>query len=854
MNFQKQTTNRYLKLISVLSIFAVIGLILPSQIIHAANANLKVSGVVRSYSTPNAGDNVRFDVYVLNNGQALAASSNVKFRVDAGNNGSYENTFYQGVSSISNGDTKVVYFSWTPSAAGYYGVEVCVDNNNSVVESNETDNCTTQSFNVIGSAGTVTPPLVINPPITNNPPQTPTVNIRANNSDTPITIPYNTSANLTWSSTYTSFCSVSPGGWTGTSGSQSTGNLTIGKTYSLNCTGPNVSDSITVNVASQTNQNPPVQNPPVVVTPPPTSSYVNLKITGVVRSYTTPMVGTAVRFDVYIKNDGNIASANSETKFRVDSGNNGSYETTLEQVVGSIAAGDSKTISFGWNPSSAGSYKVEFCADGNRKIVEFNETDNCSTQIFNVIAKSTTPPPGSQTPITIPPQIIYLPGQTPAPIYIQSPNQPAQVVYLPGQTSAPVYLQSGNTSPQIIYYPGNSNNYSASAFAQSTADLSVTDVVTSPKVADIVAGKPVTISASIKNNSNIIRAEPSQVSFKVDDNSSADSDIFYSQTIDFVQPGDYRAVSFTWTPQITGSHRIEICADYTNNITEYDEANNCTILYTNSNSNSYSYLPKISIYASPVNISKGQTSSLFWNSNNTTSCYATEGWSGYKSTSGSETIYPENSRNYTITCYNSYGQNSATATVFVDGKYISQNLVASCVVDPISANTGRQVTFAAGQAGAKGDVTYTWSGDISGSGITRKITFSNSGTKNVMVTVKDEAGRTATAQCQTKINGVVSNFISKIVKPKPPVVTPVCDCQTQKPVIDEPQEIYNINQNQPPVNAQVVPAGMVLTLGLDGAAKLFLWSSIILINLFLIAALAFMFMFVSRNYGKRINE
>ncbi|MEK7565042.1 MAG: CARDB domain-containing protein, partial [Patescibacteria group bacterium] len=398
------------------------------------------------------------------------------------------------------------------------------------------------------------------------------------------------------------------------------------------------------------------------------------------------------------------------------------------------------------------------------------------------------------------------------------------------------------------------------SFFQATADLSVTDVTTNPKATDIVAGKPVTVSASIKNNSNIIRAEPSQVSFKVDDNSSASTDIFYTQTIDFIQPGDYRAVSFTWTPSITGNHRIEICADYTNNITELDEANNCAILYTNTNSDSISYLPKISMYSSPVNISKGGTSSLIWNSNNTTGCYASDGWSGYKSTSGSETIYPENSRNYTITCYNSYGQNSATATIFVGNQSISQNFVASCITDPASTSIGRQVVFAAGQAGAKGDVTYTWSGDVYGTGILKKVSFDSSGIKTAIVTVKDDAGRIATAQCQTKINGAISTFISKIIKPKPPVVTQVtkniCDCQVQK-AIDETEELYNETQNEPTTQnivqtgVAVAPAGLVLTLGLDSAAKFFLWSSVILTNFFLIAALFLMFMYVSRNYSRK---
>ncbi len=80
----------------------------------------------------------------------------------------------------------------------------------------------------------------------------PTVSLRANNSTGSTTIPYNTSANLTWSSSNTNDC-VALGSWSGsksTSGSQSTGNLTSSKTYNIECTGSggSVSDSVTVNV------------------------------------------------------------------------------------------------------------------------------------------------------------------------------------------------------------------------------------------------------------------------------------------------------------------------------------------------------------------------------------------------------------------------------------------------------------------------------------------------------------------------------------------------------------------------------------------------------------------------------
>jgi len=74
----------------------------------------------------------------------------------------------------------------------------------------------------------------------------PTPTITAGNT----TIDYNTSTTISWSSSAATSCTVSPTGWTGTSGSHSTGNLTSSQTYTVNCSGPggSASNSVTVTV------------------------------------------------------------------------------------------------------------------------------------------------------------------------------------------------------------------------------------------------------------------------------------------------------------------------------------------------------------------------------------------------------------------------------------------------------------------------------------------------------------------------------------------------------------------------------------------------------------------------------
>ncbi len=89
-------------------------------------------------------------------------------------------------------------------------------------------------------------------------PVTPVVDIKANNSDGPISITSGTSANLSWTTTNAISCQASNGfsGAKGTSAtSLSTGSLTSAKTYTLACTsssGASASDSVTVNVSTPT--------------------------------------------------------------------------------------------------------------------------------------------------------------------------------------------------------------------------------------------------------------------------------------------------------------------------------------------------------------------------------------------------------------------------------------------------------------------------------------------------------------------------------------------------------------------------------------------------------------------------
>ena len=90
----------------------------------------------------------------------------------------------------------------------------------------------------------------------------PSVDLRVNGFNGPISVFYNGSANLSWYSSNVDSCYAS-NGWSGTkstSGSESRTNLTSSKTYTITCNGSggSVSDSVSINVHGYQDDNPPI--------------------------------------------------------------------------------------------------------------------------------------------------------------------------------------------------------------------------------------------------------------------------------------------------------------------------------------------------------------------------------------------------------------------------------------------------------------------------------------------------------------------------------------------------------------------------------------------------------------------
>ncbi|MFA6271118.1 MAG: hypothetical protein WC657_07995, partial [Candidatus Paceibacterota bacterium] len=135
----------------------------------------------------------------------------------------------------------VVSSNYTFPSTGSYSVRACADNNASMVgvitESNEGDNCGAWTTITVSAAATAV------------------ANIKANGSDGPINIAYNGLADITWTSTNATSCTVTPPNWTGTSALAGSHNINLISTtiYTISClpVGPASSDTVTVNVPAQ---------------------------------------------------------------------------------------------------------------------------------------------------------------------------------------------------------------------------------------------------------------------------------------------------------------------------------------------------------------------------------------------------------------------------------------------------------------------------------------------------------------------------------------------------------------------------------------------------------------------------
>ena len=75
--------------------------------------------------------------------------------------------------------------------------------------------------------------------------------------------------------------------------------------------------------------------------------------------------------------------------------------------------------------------------------------------------------------------------------------------------------------------------------------------------------------------------------------------------------------------------------------------------------------PTVALAASPDSLASGQSSLLTWSSTNATGCQAGGGWSGARATSGSQSVAPDSTTSYALSCTGAGGTAAQAATVTI---------------------------------------------------------------------------------------------------------------------------------------------------------------------------------------------
>ncbi|TSC91333.1 MAG: serine threonine rich antigen [Parcubacteria group bacterium Licking1014_17] len=520
-------------------------------------------------------------------------------------------------------------------------------------------------------------------------PVLPTVNIKANGSDGPITIDYNTSTTLSWTSKNATSC-VASNGWSGTkatSGSESTGNLTSNHTYTITCSNANGSDTDSVTVKVRQQEVLPTVDIKANGSDGPITVDYN---TSANLSWTSSNATSCVASDDW---SGSKATSGSESTGNLTSNKtftitcNNQFGSDTDSVTvkvrqatlptvdikangsnGPITINYNTSATLSWNSTNADSCVASNGWSGNKSTSGSESTGNLTSNKTYTITCSNQYGSDSDS-VTVNVSQAVLPTVD---IKANSSDGPITINY---NTSATLGWTSTNAD-SCVASNGWSGNKSTSG-SESTGNLTSNHVYTitcsntNGSASDSVT---VNVQNQVIPTVNLL-ANGSHGSITINYNTSANLSWDSTNANYCIASNDWSGSKSTNGSESTGNltnTRTYTITCYNNN----GSASDSVTVYVN-NQNNY---PTVDLLANgshgSITIPNNTSTTLSWSSSNANTCYAFNGWTGTKSTYGSEsTGNLTYSKTYTISCSNSYGSASDSVTVNV-GNPTGQDMVS----------------------------------------------------------------------------------------------------------------------------------------------------------------------------------
>lgn len=519
--------------------------------------DLIIEAITWTPANPAMGEAVTFTITIKNQGSDTAASSRVAYYIDD----ALLNSAF--VNQIAPGGTATKNFTWT-AQAGSHTVRAVADSNNTVAESDETNNAKTYAFS------TLAPDLVIESItwLPENPSKGDSVsfNVKVKNQG-------NGQANSSRVYFYIDGASR---------GYQETGRLDAGAATTRTFTWPAQAGSHEIKAIADKDgwvaESDESNNEKTVTF---TTSAPDLIIETITWSPESPQESDNVTFTVFIKNQGSGKADYSLVAYYI----NDRYLSSVS--VDPIDAGATDNKTFIWIVE-AGSHDIRAVADSSNNVAEGDEANNETTAIFSplpadLIVQEITWVPESPAAgntvtfsVTIKNQGSGKAGSSRVYLYLDDYSIGYQVIQ---QISAGSTVQkdftwtadAGSHTIRAVADKDNkvpesdeSNNEKTVSFSPPLPDLIVENITWSPESLSI--GDSVTFTVSLKNQGTG-KSDFSYVAYYIDG-------VYLSSAyIDQMSSGNTTSRTFTWTAQ-NGSHDIKVIADKENRVIESDESNN----------------------------------------------------------------------------------------------------------------------------------------------------------------------------------------------------------------------------------------------------------------------------------------
>lgn len=346
--------------------------------------DMVITDITYSPASPVAGNNVTFSAVIKNQGNSAGAAGVTVFQV----NGVQVSSTANNTTSIAAGNTLTVTASGTWTATnGSHNLTAIVDNGNTTVESNESNNSYNEPL-TIGTSGGGTPDLIVTD-ITTNPASPLTGNnvtfgavvknqgTGATPGGTIIGVSFFVNdTQVSWSDNVTtalapgaSVTLTATGGPSGSNAwSAATGSHTV-MAY--------VDD---VNRITETNETNNKYSETLVVT---TSPMPDLIITSLSSNPAIPTQGDSVTFTATVQNQGNAAGAPGVVVFKVD----GNTVSTSSNNTTVLPVGGTATVTGTWTATGVGNQTITATVDHNGITAESNELNNTLSQSITVNPK-----------------------------------------------------------------------------------------------------------------------------------------------------------------------------------------------------------------------------------------------------------------------------------------------------------------------------------------------------------------------------------------------------------------------------------------------------------------------------------